>query len=241
MTEIKDFYESGKGDRLIDPLLFPDEIKQFLICERKILETLEDSFDLLVEVGSMYGRYLKWAVENGKCYLGIDIVQRYIEIGKKIILELQLNPDKYKFVLGGAENIADLVKSTEWNVKPSKCLLFFPFNSFGNIESPLVVIGSIKKSSLPFLISTYGTSPEINVCREQYYRNCGYSEIISIQDEKGVRFVSPDGLSSIAYHPNYLQNLLINNGLKTTVIPFSKIGIAFTLPKLARRIMPVTF
>jgi len=27
MAKIKDFYESGKGDRLIDPLLFPDYSK----------------------------------------------------------------------------------------------------------------------------------------------------------------------------------------------------------------------
>jgi len=34
MAKIKDFYESGKGDRLIDPLLFPEEIKQFLLIGR---------------------------------------------------------------------------------------------------------------------------------------------------------------------------------------------------------------
>ena len=241
MAEIKDFYESGKGDRLIDPLLFPEEIKQFLLGEKRMLEALAGSFDLLVEVGSMYGRYLKWAIENGKRYFGIDVVERYIEAGKKVVLDSQLDPIEYRFVLGKAENIAELVKPDELGVKPNQCILFFPFNSFGNMDDPLAVIRGIRKSGLPFLISTYGTSKEINICREKYYRNCGYSEIISIQDEKGVRFVSPDGLSSIAYHPNYLQNLLINNGLKTTVIPFSKIGIAFTLPKLARRIMPVTF
>jgi len=241
MAEIKDFYESGKGDRLIDPLLFPEEIKQFLIHEKRILDVSASSFNLLVEVGSMYGRYLKWAVENGKCYLGIDIVRRYIEDGEKIVSELQLDPDKYRFVLGGAENIIDLVKPNEWNVKPDKCLLFFPFNSFGNMENPVVVIKSIKKSGLPFLISIYDTSQEINVCREQYYRNCGYSEIVCVQDEKGVRFTSSDGLSSIAYHQNYLQNLFVSNGLRTTIISFSKIGVVFTLPKLARRIMPITF
>ncbi len=74
MAEIKDFYESGRGDRLIDPFLFPEEIKQFLLCEKRILEALAGSFNLLVEVGSMYGRYLKWAVENGKRYFGIDVV-----------------------------------------------------------------------------------------------------------------------------------------------------------------------
>lgn len=124
MSEIKDFYESGKGDRLIDPLLFPEEIKQFLLYERKMLEILADSLVLLVEVGSMYGRYLKWAVENDKYYFGVDIVQRYIETGRKIISDSQLDTSKYRFVLGGAENITDLVKPKEWSVKPQECLLF---------------------------------------------------------------------------------------------------------------------
>lgn len=241
MSKIKDFYESGKGDRLIDPLLFPEEIKQFLICERRILETLADSFDLLIEVGSMYGRYLKWAVENEKCYLGIDIVRRYIETGRKVISDSQLDPNKYRFVLGEAENITELVKPDEWNIEQDKCFLFFPFNSFGNMENPLVIIRNIKKSSLPFLISTYGTSQEINVCREQYYRNCGYSEIVSLQDEKGVRFISPEGLSTIAYHPDYLQEIFTISGLKVAIVHFSQIGVAFTLPKLAKKIMPITF
>lgn len=241
MTEIKDFYESGKGDRLIDPLLFPEEIKQFLTCEKRMLEALADSFDLLVEVGSMHGRYLKWAVENGKYYLGIDIVQRYIGIGRKIILDSQLDPTEYRFILGEAENITELVRLDEWDVKPNRCILFFPFNSFGNMNDPLTVIRGIKKSRLPFLISTYGTSKEINICREKYYRNCGYSEIVSVQDEKGVRFVSPDGLFTIAYHPDYLQEIFTITNLEAAIVHFSQIGVAFTLSELAKKIMPITF
>lgn len=237
MTEIKDFYESGKGDHLIDPLFFPEEIRQFLICEKRILEALADSFDLLVEVGSMYGRYLKWAIGDGKCYFGIDVVERYIEAGRKIILDSQLDPIKYKFVLGGAENITELVRPDEWSAKPNRCILFFPFNSFGNMNNPLTVIRGIRKSGLPFLISTYGTSEEINICREKYYKNCGYSKIISIQDKKGVRFTSPDGLNTIAYHLDYLQNAFVANDLKVTVIPFSKIGTAFVSSELAEKIV----
>src|SRR4030042_1009095 len=239
MTGIKDFYESGKGDRLIDPLLFPEGIKQFLICEKRILEALVDSFDLLVEVGSMYGRYLKWAVENGKRYFGIDVVERYIEAGRKIILDSQLNPIKYRFVLGRAENITKLVRPDEWSVKPNRCILFFPFNSFGNMNDPLTVVRSIRKSGLPFLISTYGTSEEINIYREKYYKNCGYARIDSIQDKKGVRFTSPDGLNTIAYHLDYLQNVFVTNHLKVTDIPFSKIGMAFVSSELAEKIIAV--
>jgi len=241
MAEIKDFYESGKGDRLIDSLLFPEEIKQFLICEKRILDSLADSFDLLVEVGSMYGRYLKWAVENGKRYFGIDVVERYIEAGRKIVLDSQLDPARYRFVLSGAENVAELVITHEWSIKPNRCILFFPFNSFGNMNDPLTVIRGVRKSGLPFLISTYGTSKEINICREKYYRNCGYSEIVGIEDEKGVRFVSPDGLSTIAYHPDYLQEIFTVNSLKAVIVHFSQIGVAYTLPELAKKIMPITF
>jgi hypothetical protein len=239
MSGTKDFYESGKGDRLIDPFLFPEKIKQFLLYEKRILEALTGSFDLLIEVGCMHGRYLKWAVKNNKCYLGIDIVERYIETGKKIVLGLQLDTNKYRFILGGAENIAKIVKLDEWDIRPNRCVLFFPFNSFGNMDNPVAVIKSIKKSSLPFLISTYDTNPEANKCREQYYKNCGYIEVSIIQDEKGVRFVSSDGLSSIAYHKNYLQEVFAINSLKVVAIRFSQIGLAYTLPELAKKIKPI--
>ncbi len=109
------------------------------------------------------------------------------------------------------------------------------------MNDPSAVIRSIRKSGLPFLISTYGTGQETNTCREQYYRNCGYSEIVSIQDENGVRFVSPDGLSTIAYHPDYLQEIFTVTGLKVAIVHFSQIGVAFTSPELAKKIMPITF
>lgn len=92
------------------------------------------------------------------------------------------------------------------------------------MDDPLVIVKSIKRSGLPFLISTYSTSQETNVCREQYYRNCGYSEIVSVQDEKGVRFFSPEGLSTIAYHPDYLQEIFTISNLKVAIVHFSRIG-----------------
>jgi hypothetical protein len=238
MIRTKDFYGSGKGDHLIDSYFFPKEIKQFLAEERRILGSLKGSFDFLIEIGSTHGCYLKWAVKNDKHYLGVDIVQRYIKVGRRVILDLQLDTDKYKFVLGGAEKITDLITLDGRDIEPNRCLLFFPFNSFGNMEDPLVVIKSIKASGIPFLISTYSTNQEASIYRERYYKNCGYFDIFKIRDEKGVRFVSSDGLSTIAYHSDYIQEIFISINLNVTIFHFSKIGVAFASPEIANNIIP---
>lgn len=182
----------------------------------------------------MYGRYLRWAIEQGKCYLGLDIVPRYVEAGRKTVIKLGLSPQHYQFVLGGAEEIAKLVKPKQLLVEPQRCLLLFPFNSFGNILNPSPVVTGLRESGLPFLISSYSTTAEATACREQYYRNCGYHELHLFEDERGVHFVSPDGLHSIAFHLKYLQKLCAVNGITVEAVPFSKIGVAYTTMTISR-------
>jgi len=227
------FYESGLGDRLIDPLFFPESIKDFLDSEQQLLESLKRSIDLLIEVGCMQGRYLEWAIEHKKHYLGLDVVRRYINNGIQRVNNLGSSICNYKFVLGGAEKIASLVKPKDWEVKPKRCLLLFPFNSFGNIPDPKPTVRSLAKSNLPFLISSYQTSKKATACRERYYRNCGYRKLRMVKNKNSVCFVSPDGLHSIAYHPRYLQDLFMTNGIRAKAIPFSRMGMLYASVEIA--------
>lgn len=208
MSKAEDFYISGQGDRLIDPLFYPKAISIFLKDEQKLLKSLISSFDLLIEVGCMHGRYLCWAVKYKKHYLGIDVVRRYITVGIQRISELRLSKDRYRFVRGGAEQIAALVKLDDRKINPENCVAFFPFNSFGNIPKPEPVVRSLKESGLPFLISSYRTSQKAMECRQGYYRNCGYRKIRRIVNKKGVRFISLDGLSTIAYSPFFFKRVI---------------------------------
>ncbi len=223
----KEFYESGRGDRLIDPRFFPKSIKRFLQGENKLLERKAPSVDLLVEIGCMHGRYLEWTIRHQKRYLGIDIVQRYLEIGRNTVAQLALPGEIYQFILGGAEAVSKLVHPNEYGVPAQRCLLWFPFNSFGNIENPLLVLQELKRAGLPFLISSYQTTAKATASRERYYRACGYRTIRVVKDNRGVCFLSSDGLRSMAYDPRYIQRLGTACGLQITGKPFAQIGMVY--------------
>jgi len=224
--EQSNFYSSGRGDRLIDPNFFPVEISHFLKREKSILSSYGPSFDLLVEVGCMQGRYLGWAVKHKKRYIGIDIVNRYIEDGRKALFKLGLASQSYQFILGGAEHV-DKIDLKQYRVEKNRSILFFPFNSFGNIPNPLPVIKKLKETNLPFLISTYQTISEATSWRKQYYQNCGYKKITIINDEQGICFTSSDGLRSIAYHPEFLLNLFYANGISAQATNFCELGVMY--------------
>ncbi len=220
----KSFYESGCGDSLIDSALLPDEINNFLKEEESILFSFADSFCLLIEIGCMHGRYLEWAVTKGKFYTGIDIVRRFIEQGRRRIIELGLSLG-YQLIEGAAEDIVNLIPVRR--LRNKKCLLFFPFNSFGNMEDAGPIISALKTSELPFFISSYQTTAMANECRRDYYDRCGYKNLKRRIDNKGVYFCSDDGLGTIAYHPSYIKRVCNEWGLPMRSMSFSTIGMAY--------------
>jgi len=227
VTKKKDFYGNGQGDRLIDPLFYPKGIKLFLEDEEKLLKSLAPFFDLLIEVGCMHGRYLCWAIRRKKSYIGLDIVERYISAGRQRLGELKTPSDQCRFVLGGAEDIADIIHPNDLGVDVGRCLAFFPFNSFGNMPNPKLVVKGLAQSGLPFCISSYRISQKATECRKSYYRNCGYGRIRISQGQNGVRFSSPDGLSTIAYDPTFLRGMFASNNIYARSMLFSQIGMAY--------------
>lgn len=224
------FYGSGLGDRLIDDDVFPTEIREFLREEQRLLNRASSSCDLLVEVGCMHGRYLDWALNHKKSYVGIDIVERYIELGRARLTELHAPVSRYQFILGGAEELNTLLKPELFDAEPQRTLLLFPFNSFGNMQSCVPVIRSLERSRLPFFISTYLTSPNATACRQQYYGACSYQGLEMIKDSQGVTFRAEDGLYSIAYHPDFILGVFADAGLVIEATQFARIGIAYSTP-----------
>jgi hypothetical protein len=232
-TGVNEFYDSGQGDRLVDASCYPLEIVHFLHEEQRLLNLLADSIDLLVEVGCMEGRYLDWAFANDKMYLGIDIVQRYIEAGKTRLKTGRFPAFSYRMRIGDAEEISTLLKAEGFEYSNTRALLFFPFNSFGNMSSAERVIENLADANLPFVISTYGTSTDANACRHTYYKSCEYKDITMNANDDGVRFFSPDGLNTIAYSSTYMQVLFNRYKLTVQRLPFSCIGIAYMREDMA--------
>lgn len=231
MNRARDFYGSGLGDRLIDEPNLPTAIRLFLVEERRFLERVAGTAEALIEVGCMHGRHLDWCVRRRIRYVGIDVIPRYIELGQRTVRLAHLDADAYRFVLGEAEELDRLV-GRESSREKETSLIFFPFNSFGNVDNPVLVAKSLAVVGCPFFVSTYLTTENANRERARYYQSCQYNSIRSEVTEHGIRFVSLDGLNSMAYHPEYLRRVWADAGLTVAVVTFGEIGVAYSSEQL---------
>jgi hypothetical protein len=221
------FYTAGAGDRLIDTSLLSARVRDFLDGELQVLTRLAARFDVLVEVGSMSGLHLGWAADHDKGYLGLDIVERYIEAGRRRVTALSLAAQRYRFTLMGAERLAEAERPA------GLALAFFPFNSFGNMDNPIAVLDAVVRSGTEFLISSYGTDARSNEIRLEYYNACGFTDLDMREDSQGVRFSTSDGLNTVAYHEDYLLDRMIERGLDGSAVRFAEFGRLYMSRSLA--------
>lgn len=224
MTAVPNFYRCGSGDSLIDPRNYPAAIQAYLEAERVLLAQQSASFERLAEIGCMEGRYLDWCVARKKKYTGIDVVERYVDYGRQRLAKLCLSPVDFSIEQGDAEKIdilfgADKIKD--------KILLFFPFNSIGNMENISLVFQAIKKSQQSFLICSYQTNQVAIEQRLVYYNNCGLKGLRCANNETGVRFLSEDGLNSAAYSSEYIEDICRALNISVKFQNFSQIGLAY--------------
>ena len=228
MASSYDFYIHGLGDQLANPACHPAGITAFLEEEQRIVSLIQHSFDQLIEVGCMNGRYLDWAIDHEKSYLGVDIVKQYIEEGRQTVIRRMLSSQTYQFVLGDAEEIDYVVLDDHLQAKRDRCLLLFPFNSFGNMEHVEKVLAALRHINLPFFISSYQTTDYALACRHEYFKRCGYQDIEVSSTEQGILFTSSDGLHSLAYYPEYLLKLFREHDLAVTATLSSRINVTYT-------------
>lgn len=215
------FYDTGPGDQLADEKRYTPAIRIFLTEEERLLAAAIGKAELLVEVGCMWGRYLRWAVERGLDYLGLDIVPRYITAGRNAVSRLGLSPERYRFVMTAAEALPRVITGD-----PSRAFAFFPFNSFGNASHPKGISAALEQVSIPFLISSYSTSRAATESRREYYEAAGMRAICQQRSRFGVTFSSPDGLNSTAYSTSGMRELFV--GIPLRAAHFGGIGIAWS-------------
>jgi hypothetical protein len=227
MSAARSFFESDDADRLMDSSYYPSEILEFLQHEQRVLDALDDQFDLLIEVGCMDGRYLDWAIDHHKRYLGIDLILRHILVGQQIIHERKLPPDQYSFLLGDAEEIDELLTPERIQSAQECCLILFPFNIFGAVPDCEKVLTGLYRSQIPFVISSYQTDAFTTACRYEYYQRCGCKDIRVVNDEKGIRFCTTDGFQTIAYYPDYLKKLGYAHNISIEVLDWSKLNVLY--------------
>lgn len=226
MLNIKEFYELGLGDNLIKFENYPAEIISYLKAERNFLTKMVTNFSSIIEIGCMNGRYFEWTIKNDKYYIGIDIVERYISIALESAKKLNINRNRYAFYCDTVVNLPQLLETNDKNLRREDVLIFFPFNSFGNIEEIESVFSTLEEIKIKFFISSYQIGAYANRVREAYYRACKYKNIKKEISDLGVRFKSDDGLNTISYSPNWLRKKFSKfANIKSQ--PLSEIGIAY--------------
>ena len=179
----------------------------------------------------MGGRYLPWAIKKKRNYVGIDIVPKYIDAAKEAAKDIKGNANRYLFFCWDAADLHLLLSSNNIPACPEDCLAFFPFNSFGNMTNISAVIRSLALSRMSFVISSYKTDNTSTKIRKEYYENCRYRQLHACFSEKGVRFLSPDGLDTIAYRQGWLTDKFRRSGIEVQSISFAKLGLLYAFIK----------
>jgi len=217
------FYGTNIGNLLVDKANYPLEIKQFLDAELSIVENLMANHSTLVEIGCMDGRFLDWAVKNNKNYIGLDIEDAYIDKANIKLRHIKKSENFYKFCLCDAKK---LFKCTCLEGLQN-ALFFFPFNSFGNINSPFLTISNFLKLKSSFFISGYKTDKDTNLIRKEYYSNCKYLELQQCNTTIGTLFKAKEGLCTYSYHLKYISYIFHILDIDYREIYYSKIGLGY--------------
>lgn len=223
------FYGTDDGNKLVDESNYPPSIKEYLEKEKQILIKNINRHDVIIEVGCMEARNMEYAINNGKKYVGIDIVEDYIRIANRIVKERHLSKI-CEFLCVDAEKLDNILQESKLVKGSSSPLFFFPFNSFGNMNNYNNVLDSIMKiKNADFLIFSYDTDKKSTQERYKYYSNCNYDNLSIQSDDDGVRFTANNGLNSIAYNKEYLIENIVNRKLPIQIEKFSDIGIVYSI------------
>ena len=210
-------YESGDGDTLIDDSLYSAEVKEYLFMERLEISKKLKSYNTLVEIGCMVTRHLDQAIENNKNYIGVDIVQRYIDEANLKNSKIKGWGSKYNAICYNALMLEEGFKTITVlkELEKTKTLLLFPFNSFGNIDDCDKMLQVLNRLGIDFMINSYKTDIKTNVFRMNYYKRNSMTNLELLENENGVTIWSDENLNSKCFNEKYYKdrcnNISFNN------------------------------
>lgn len=237
VKERVEHYYSEFGWRMFDPSLLTPELKEYLSEECRALQAVVQSsdrhYDTLIEVGCGYGRYLEWALERQLRYEGIDLVPWLVEMGQGFVAEIRLSkPEAHCEIRRMSAQYMHQVLSDADTLAP---LIFFPFNCFGSLADPQLVLESLSQCKGDLFISTFQCHEQATAARKDYYEKCGASVCKVETTEQGRIIESEDGLVSIAYSEKHILESLASHGFVVcNAIPLTEIGIGYFCQKLYR-------
>lgn len=217
-------YNTSKGYRLFQADTFPAAVSEFLDRQTRLLDKLCAAHTTLVEVGCGKAEHLRFCLDRGLGYLGIDPVQEYIHEARETYRAVL--GERRDIVLGSAESLQETLQAR--GLPRQEVLALYQFNAIGNARSLVEVIRSLKHADVHYLISTYKTDSVTNSTRLTYYSNCDLTNIRMTETDEGVLFVSDEGFRSYAYHTDYVAKLFAREELELWTLQSSGIGVWYT-------------
>lgn len=200
----KIFYKSSSGGEIMLSYNFNKEVVAFLITEAAFVSKilLLNKYDVLIELGCDRAKNYNIADLHKINYIGVDIRDSVI---KKLENSDYNNATFYCFDFLNIEKILPLIKN-----KKSLCL--FPFNLAGNIPNIHNILTSYKQLiDANIILSMWQCSKKANLARNQYYNNCGLTNLQFEETSIANNFVS-NSFTSKSYKSSFLNNLITNHG-----------------------------
>jgi hypothetical protein len=218
-NSVENVYDTVLGDALMDDTNYPDSIIKFLAAEKEVAAYVSESFSTLVELGCHTGFYVETAIAQGLRYIGVDSTPKYIEIARRRFGE---SPE-VSFV---CENAFVALNTISWN-SIEKPILFFPFNSFGNIYTDLQKAKEVFTQNIPILISLFKTDDKATSARMAYYKRSGLQNLHVIDGDDTICVSADDGFLSAAFNRSAMVRLSRSAGFRLTVFDMSEVGACY--------------
>lgn len=215
---------------MFDDVRNTPEVENYLNEEAVALDRLFRALpdrNHLIEVGCGHGRYRPWAAERDLNYDGLDLVAALVDAGRK--LHVPTRPDlRSKLHIESVEELGRLFEHEGLQGHGNRVITIFPFNCFGNLARPSMVLRALAHTQASALVSTYSTDPETTNLRITYYEQCHYSGLVAQDLPKGVVIRSREGLRAYAYREEYLTRLFaaVNYRLEMC-LKLDRIGIGY--------------
>lgn len=225
-----DFYMSSiDKDRIMNPISFSAEVRQFLIDEEVYLRKMfkEENYGCIIEVGCHTGHNALWISEYCEKFIGVDVNKSAIEYAKK----QHIDNKNIEFICSPIENLMAVLN--ENSLYPKRKLVLFPFNLFGNFINIENLLAKFDEVGVDVALSNFNTCSSTTIGRYNYYLNCFRDSKIRVFDaEQGVLFKAGQQFQSIAYDLKYLQKVIHDmSDYHGVIIPFSIHGYLMTLTK----------
>jgi SAM-dependent methyltransferase len=224
-----DYMSFRYSERIMNPDCFSPEIEHFLHDERVHLSEVlsREEYECIIEVGCHAGHNADWLSALCSQYVGIDINGAAIDQANRE----RRRPGKVDFFCTSVEKLPSLALPE--GRYPSRKLVLFPFNLFGNFVNVEGLIEVLDMADVDLAMSNFNTRAITTIGRYNYYVNCfGKSSIRVYDAEQGVLFKAGQTFRSIAYKPEYLTKLIHDISRYHGIItPFSTYGDLFLLTK----------